>query len=560
MLGGIKAALGAGGRRGPVLPLSGAHVAREEHFRTTSGSSPPRRSAAASPVVCDEETPSELWKRSMPPSPKRFCELTGSYVDIEAPATASTACPPTTAGSPSPRATFGDEGFRGPLAAQPEARLGLTQLVISLDLDILGPRGLLAQLGLPSQHELEAGALRVQCNGMEVHHRTQPESARTSISRPSSTGAASNAIDVVTDAMAQEENSQAHRAAPEQFYIGDVRPPPLALGKRDPTAVGGKLLPTDFAQLFAVGASQQVPAAGNDASHAEQLHNPRSYDSAGSPSHKNKSQGGTRTCSRGKSQPCYSWSADALRETSSSHVNGGAATTQGTLQPSLVPSTDGIISAASKSHRPLSRRPNSSQKDELRELEELRQKNMRLERDLFESLQALEEESITSGSSCSSPEPSPRRESPTLEVPRCDSSRPSRETKVHELRVPTGGSSRPSLEKEVETPPTAFCGSASPKSNGDSPDGSGIHHHHHKVVSKTCSDRIEPSGAKVHLEGDALLSQEDKIAPHASSPECAHGTALPMFERGPSEQAPHPSEEIPSHPHLVSHEVDADTS
>jgi len=460
MLGGLKAALG-GSRRGPVLQSSGSYVVHPDLRSPTSSEGSTQRRVGG--PAFDEDAPDQLSnfpRHETPKGPKSSCKLGGAFLDDEAGArlsTASTYAPPTSAGFASPPTTAGTVSLDcGGLAwntggASSEARLGLTQLVISLDLDIMGPQGLLAQLGLPAQHEVETGLLRVQCNGMQVHHRP-PDSARShhpgtagnhavgllgeqssSPQAPSSPLSSSNSACTTARAPADPAKAAGLSAAPQQFYIGDHTT--KACGP-DATSSGNNILPDDFSHLFARDPKGRAPVKDDPPNSAW------------------SSNGDSDYChmSHAKHGPCCSdelmastttlpgsTMCSGSRSCSSSGTSGGSSggqlrssaspkdvvghTLHTPLQPTRSSSgtiQSGIPSISGLSSRSTGRRPSTQESlsgkkaQELQELEELRKKNMRLERDLYESLQALEEESVISSSSSSSndsplPSPAPGR-------------------------------------------------------------------------------------------------------------------------------------------------------
>mmetsp|Transcript_103973 Transcript_103973/g.298862 ORF Transcript_103973/g.298862 Transcript_103973/m.298862 type:complete len:641 (-) Transcript_103973:42-1964(-) len=495
MLGGLKAALG-GARRGPVLPLSGVHVVHHHSRGSASGSSRGFSSASY-----DEETPEDRSRPSpigFEESPRKFCELGGPYVDVEAGArigTASTAAPPSSAGT-----TASSAGQQTPLrcgsfhAAGGEERIGFTQLVLSLDLDILGPTGLLAQLGFTGQHELESNMLRVQCSGMEVHHRTTPDSARTPISHRS---AGRRSLD---EHLGSIVSSEGPSPAPvdcakalsftagagvdaQQFYIGESDCD-QSMDRAAPHAGGGHL-PNEFAELFAPQAPKAhvTPKRRKRASRVspqgQDLRSGESSDDSGITgataigrfSGDRREANGRRELPLQRSMvPGASWEEvgakspepQAQRSISASSLREAARPTSGASNSSLAPAPSGsavpgISGLEGGKPRPATRKPNGGKAEELHELQELRKSNLRLERDLYDTLQALEEESFTSSpssrsdSSCESQLPSPKPVPLTAK-------------KMLDLQVSTG---RPTSAAEasppvVDTPPMALCGSALP--------------------------------------------------------------------------------------------------
>jgi len=474
MLCGLKAALSAG-RRAPVLPLSGADAAR------TSGavlSSPGSSHHVGSGITYDEERPAEELRKSAigdPKSPSRFGELSGGFVDVEAGArlsTASTGVPSTFAGCASPPTTAGtftpesSNYGSGSETVGGESRLGLTQLVISLDLDILGPTGLLAQLGLPAQHELETGLLRVQCNGLEVHHRaTAPMASRDLCAHhqvadalgssppplpatPSPPvclrgGGGDGGDAFVTQARQLVGQATTTTPAPQQFYIGDRSPTAEKRG----TSSGRNLLPDDFAGLFSHAESK------TDKPIADGLTSSDSNDSEPGRSHTRTSKhvrysgrqrvaslpalpgGGSSSSStrlRGSSIDAQRTSSASKTARAQAQAQAQAQTQAQQAQQAAVEPTasPGLKQAAGTSNicSPSAKRALRGQRHELHELEILRKKNLRLERDLYESLRALEEDSISSSAS-SSPMTSPLpREASTrkLEEMCLDETSPSR--------------------------------------------------------------------------------------------------------------------------------------
>jgi len=390
MLGGLKAALGRN-KSGPILPLSGTHVIQSgQHL---SQHPPVELFSDRSSAAIDEEAPETRLQ-----SPRTFCGSDVSEivkVDPEAmhrqrqgtASTAYNASPPisgSSCSSYSPTHVGGGPGGQAAPASRErssagsETRVGLTQLVISLDLDILGPQGLLAQLGLPSQHELETSMLRVQCNGMEVHHRAPGESSRGS---PGPRAAAR------TDA---SKTLPGMPGGPEQFYIGDES------GTEDhhPQSSSKDALAEDFAKLFAAGASTGCA-------------------SSSSPQRATGTNGGLQRPKRSQDAAATS-DAQSVASKPSGQQGGGLASPPASSQPRAgakrpqrpqkVPQLVGLEEKASKEkevQKPPSRQetqPGTSD-EALKELEELRRKNLRLQSDLYESLQAIEEDSISTPSS-----------------------------------------------------------------------------------------------------------------------------------------------------------------
>lgn len=398
MLGGIKAALGAGGsRRGHVLPLSGTRAAQMSPGGTPESSARGRR------AEFDEESPPQ--QRSTPrkqgAAPKWPCDLPGPYVDVEAPPTASTACPSSTAGSGFwPSSTSTGRGFRAAAPTQ-EVRLGGTQVVISLDLDIMGPMGLLAQLGLPAEHELERGALRVQCCGMEVQHRRRADSAATAESRRFG-------HDEVGLSTAKVDESAQH------FFIGeeeaeDEEDEPLEVT----IAAAEQVLDVISAAAPAGEASAPRSRGQQVAWRQPPAASGRAPRTAGSAVAGRGGRGGQRRAFGERATD------DSPKSPPSSAVRRSVASARRIASPS--PSAD-------------------LTEDEMRELETLRLKNRRLECDLFESMKELEAVDLTSSSSCSSsPAASPREGTGIFR--RTASSR--EERCLHDLRALAGGADGP---------------------------------------------------------------------------------------------------------------------
>jgi len=118
-----------------------------------------------------------------------------------------------------------------------EVHLGSTQLVISLDLDILGPLGFLQEL-IAAPMLLDAGLsklLRVQCNGMHVQHRGPPD--REAASGFASGGSTRDCEAVHQDFMLPKVSDRSHvelavapdsrsssKLGPEVFFIGEDPP------------------------------------------------------------------------------------------------------------------------------------------------------------------------------------------------------------------------------------------------------------------------------------------------------------------------------------------------
>lgn len=407
MLGGLKAAL-AGSRRGPVLPLSGVHVVHSGPFGPEARH--PLPSDTRLPDSGDEETPAELLRCSPPGSPKEFCEKGGTSADAEAgrASTASTVAPPgmgsgmsppTTASSASRPATSTGAGsldvdpFRFAAtcgSTKAEARLGLTQIVISLDLDIMGPKGLLAQLGLPAQHELQAGALRIQCNSMEVHHRA-PDSARTAVSgsarnrRPATMPAQPCPGRLGDDTMQGVGAPTMAAEVPQQFYIGDAE-------KR--FGDSGKLFKEDFAKLLSCKSSRGTRGASLiNGSSIDSPHSSRSHESTGvggnvSDSTKKEKPSGRRavpfrpSASEGSLRDASSTSSMLPASASRSRIPDGVRNLGGSGSTSL---QEGVAQLVGKP-------------EEIHENLELKKNRLRLEQDLYEHLQALEEENTSSSS------------------------------------------------------------------------------------------------------------------------------------------------------------------
>jgi len=424
MLGGrLKAALG-GGRRGPVLPLSGHHVVHSGSFGLER---PPVSLDMRWPDSCDEEMPAEAYRGSHQ-GPKGFCERGGSCSDLDRECRASTASttipppgaagmsPPTTASSSQPggftstsdSSIFQLRSGRSGVADS-EAHVGLTQLVISLDLDIMGPKGLLSQLGLSGQHELQTGALRVQCNNMEVHHR-DPDMSRTAGSscstRAHRPGSAPEKMPFGADL---------EQAPPQQFFIGDdTLHSPRAAGPQAESA-----LPEEFARLFAASSSSAGGTRNSrgapGASVSGSCQGARSQETTGKSSGAASPASPILPVAPRRAPLRASASEGSLPETRSAGrflqevgvpSNSPAACGSVPEEPSSRSSSPsprhmsqapGRQSAPGRRRRPESRSIRTKAA-ELQELEELRRKNMRLERDLYESLQALEEESISSTS------------------------------------------------------------------------------------------------------------------------------------------------------------------
>lgn len=450
MLGGrLKAALG-GGRKGPVLPLSGAHVV---HSGPSFGGHETRLAVDTRwPDSCDEETPAECG-RSTPDSPKGFGERGPHFcIDMDPPSTASTTVPPPASGLTPPltasssypgmspnsdsntfQSTGGSFGVK-----DCETQVGSTQLVISLDLDIMGPKGLLSQLalGFNGQHELQSSALRVQCSSMEVHHRA-PESARVQGSSQSS-----RSKDEGCGHKAPRSTGGGVDQGPQQFFIGDGAGIPVEQPRCASRggAAGEASLPDDFAELFAhpgqprYTRSAASNSSANDGSHSSRSAGQRRRLASSSPA-----------SSSHPSSPASRSSGRRLRASASEGAMpqagrflapaGGSRGSPAASSVHTVPEEDPVSRSRSSSPHPPpppvvaatssrqgfagsnsdAKRPGTGPRSEIQELEELRRKNMRLERDLYESLQALEEESISSSSTPSSsrecsPSPSPRSE------------------------------------------------------------------------------------------------------------------------------------------------------
>lgn len=146
---------------------------------------------------------------------------------------------------------------------------------------------------------------------------------------------------------------------------------------------------------------------------------------------------------------------------------------------------------AGTSGGPSSRVPWRGSTEELQELEQLRRKNFRLERDLLDTLQSLEEESVTS---------TPSSSRSTASSPRpCSKPNALAAKKMQELMVCTSRPGSASPHQVVDTPPVAFCGAAVALSRG------GLFH------GGDCKDATEAAG---HLSRAAPRALPAEVKSH----------------------------------------------
>mmetsp|Transcript_97629 Transcript_97629/g.280935 ORF Transcript_97629/g.280935 Transcript_97629/m.280935 type:complete len:507 (-) Transcript_97629:4-1524(-) len=423
MIGGLKAALGGRNTKsGPILPVSGApligyrpdvtdHILSERSARTGDEENPDSQSCARAPF--SRTSTQELGT----------CE--GVVIDREdslgggAEAPTEQVRSPQRAGVPasgrSGKIAQGPQATTVPLKQGVEVRIGMTQLVIRLDLDIIGPQGLLARLGMPGQHELETGAFRVQCNGMEVHHRPPRSSSRTgsgAAARPKA-----NAADWELPGMPQPRSD-----GPQQFFIGDSEaesPEKEPMPVRWQAQARAKPSPATTAHQdlgrSATGASGGRGGAAMTPASTMLL---AAALAPGPDPTRDESLSSSAAAGRKAQRPQRPQRPMPAQRDEGSSQTGGAATGRGAGAPAssrteaAVPHLVGLTGAAVGSPAAVSAprhagAPSHLDLDALRELEELRQKNMRLQSDLIDSLQAIEEDSCSTPGSAPSFKGSP---------------------------------------------------------------------------------------------------------------------------------------------------------
>lgn len=366
MLGGLKAALGGGGsKRGPVLPLSGEHV-----IKSRPGPSH-LHSHHLDPISSDEEAPNSPLD-----SPLGIAD----HVTIDI-----------------------DRG-KDNTTPDPELHLGLASLVISLDLDILGPKGLLAQLSSPGFHELESGVLRVQCKNMEVHHKA---SEGQQSERPPSSAARAH-----RDPPAQS-SSRSNREAPAQAKLPGSVPDSYFIGTDGSQSeaerpVGPRLhrpgSPGQGADDRGLGHARRVQRSNSAADEEkERRAGPAQPSQPSQPSQSSQPSHGNSGLQTSSSLPQLRNKAEKESKAPTQQKAKFQAPPAPPVPPIMVVSKDATKEKKKK-------------KDELRELEELRQKNLRLQSDLIESLQAFEADGLSTPSSSApsftSPAPSPATHGP----------------------------------------------------------------------------------------------------------------------------------------------------
>mmetsp|Transcript_9007 Transcript_9007/g.23308 ORF Transcript_9007/g.23308 Transcript_9007/m.23308 type:complete len:521 (-) Transcript_9007:153-1715(-) len=355
MLGGLRAALSKGGTRrsGPVLPLVHAHGhgtgARSHHF-------------------LDEETPTPSEAGLATGRSTRYFDIGDSdntpVVDYSRPGDILKEHMEARLGAPPPgQPRMSGERFPG--SAQVETRLGSTRLMIQLDLDILGPKGLSdgCLSSLMKQEQL-ADLLRVQCNGIEVRHGTSTNST------PACTPQAS------------ARNTGRRGKLETSISPGAAAP------------ADGSLLPPDFQGLFSSGAggshSSEPPLANWGASSvsSEQMTRfarggsaAKSGDAASTASDIPR-RARPRPQGRGEQEKKLMSTDDVVRGNGTTCPVSGSAASAGAAGP--------------RRKRPMSTAENSGLKErELEELERLQKQSEELQSALSQSLQALEADDDT---------------------------------------------------------------------------------------------------------------------------------------------------------------------